>query len=98
MPAPGMDPCKPNPLSTTVYITEPAQEFNIEFLLDSVVSAEDGSYQLEITAGSYSLFLRNKDEVVCTIIECPKLCYCSPFKVSADSTTVLNVNLDNATW
>ncbi|WP_424961543.1 hypothetical protein [Ekhidna sp.] len=98
MPGPGVPPCEPKPISTTVYITQLNQDFQWELLVDSVSSNDVGVYSIKLPEGSYSLFLRDENSFVCDVIECPDECYCHPFEIVADSTTVINANLDHATW
>lgn len=98
MPSPGQPPCEPSPISTTVYVTERSENFSMELLKDSVVSAKNGKYQISLPAGDYSLFLRDGNEIVCRSIRCDGPCLCMPFTITADSTTVLDPNLDRASW
>ncbi|WP_420575506.1 hypothetical protein [Ekhidna sp.] len=98
MPGPGIPPCEPRPISNTVLITELSKDFQPELLIDSVRSDKNGSYTIILRAGTYSLFLRDGDSVVCDVLQCPDQCYCQPFKIVADSTTVVDANLDHATW
>ena len=98
MPGPGIPPCEPKPISATLYITQLNQDFQWGLLVDSVRSKSDGTYSIQLPEGSYSLFLRDENSFVCDVIECPDECYCHPFKISADSITVINANLDHATW
>ena len=98
MPGPGVPPCEPKPISTTIYITQPHQEFQWDLLVDSARSKNDGTYTIQLPEGTYSLFLRDENSFVCDVIECPDECYCHPFEIKADSITVINANLDHATW
>lgn len=98
MPSPGQSPCQPSPISTTIYVTEQSEKFSIELLQDSVVSAENGKYKISLPAGSYSLFMRDGNEIVCRSIQCSGPCLCMPFTVAADSVTILDPNLDRASW
>lgn len=98
MPGPGVPPCEPKPVSTTVFITKPNQDFQWDLLVDSVRSKNDGTYSIRLPEGAYSLFLRDENSFVCDLIECPDECYCHPFKIVADSITIIDANLDHATW
>lgn len=98
MPGPGIPPCEPRPISTTIFITQLNEDFDWDLLVDSVRSNTDGTYSVELRAGSYSLFLRDDNSFVCDLIQCPDKCLCHPFKITADSTTVIDANLDHATW
>jgi len=98
MPAPGTPACKPKPISTLVVISELTKNFKPELVVDSIQSDEKGNFQLRVPKGVYSLFLKDEDQYVCTIISCPNECYCTPIKIAADSATVIELNLDHATW
>ena len=98
MPQIGVPPCEPRPISSTVLITKLSQDFQMNLLVDSVQSDSNGNYTISLKAGTYSLFLRDGDSVVCDLIQCPDQCYCQPFKITEDSTTVVDANLDHATW
>ena len=98
MPGPGRKPCEPRPISTTILITTLTKSYDESLLIKKVESSEDGTYEAQLTAGEYSLFLMDGDEVVCTLIQCPNTCICQPFKIFADSVTVVDANLDHATW
>lgn len=90
--------CEPTPVSTTVAVTEPSANFNINLLIDSVMSGTDGSYEFQLPKGNYSLFLRDTNGFVCESWSCPEECYCTFFSVKSDSTTEINVNIDHAYW
>jgi hypothetical protein len=98
MPSPGVPPCKPSPISTTIFITQPSKTFHLNLLEDSVVSDANGHFNLILPIGNYSLFLRDGSIVVCDKMSCNTTCICSPFSIYTDSTTVLNPNLDHASW
>ncbi len=98
MPGPGIPPCEPRPISTTVYITQLSQNFEMKLMMDSVVSGTNGLYTIDLAPGTYSLFLKDENSVVCDYIECPEQCYCQPFEIKSDSITVIDANLDHATW
>lgn len=98
MPQIGVPPCEPRPISSTVLITKLSQEFQMDLLVDSVRSDKNGFYTISLKAGTYSLFLRDGDSVICDVLHCPDQCYCQPFKIVTDSTTVVDANLDHATW
>ena len=98
MPSPGVPPCKPRPISTTLYFTSPSREFSMALLRDSVVSDEAGKYQVWLPSGRYSLFMKDEDDVVCIEERCDPDCVCLPFEIRPDSTTILNPNLNHATW
>lgn len=98
MPGPGVKPCEPRPISTEVLITELSEKFYESLLIKQVKSDDEGQYETSLPPGTYSLFLKDEDKVVCTLIQCPDVCYCHPFKIVSDSTTVIDANLDHATW
>jgi len=98
MPGPGVPPCEPRPISTTIYVTKPTQNFDRTMLVDSTISNTEGYYIISLPQGKYSLFLKDENQVVCSEIQCPNECFCNPFKMVNDSTTVINANLDHATW
>lgn len=98
MPSPGVPPCKPSPLSTTIFITKPAELFLPELVIDSIFSDVDGCFNIRLPVGNYSLFLRDGDKIVCDLISCNTLCICKPFTIFTDSVTVVNANLDYASW
>jgi len=98
MPQIGVPPCEPNPISTTVLITQLSEDYQEGLLVDSVRSDKNGAYTVSLKEGTYSLFLRDGERVVCDLIQCPDQCYCQPFTITADSTTVIDANLDHATW
>lgn len=90
--------CEPVPISTTVAITTPAEYFDINLLVDSVIANSDGSYEISLLAGEYSLFLRDTTGFVCENWSCPNDCYCNYFTIQNDSITTVNANLDHAIW
>lgn len=90
--------CEPSPISTTVAVTEPSENFNMDILIDSVVSEADGTFELSLPPGNYSLFLRDTNGFVCDWWGCPEDCYCTYFTVKEDSTTIINANIDHASW
>lgn len=98
MPGPGRKPCEPRPISTQILITSLAEEYNETMLIARLESDEDGKYEAQLPSGNYSLFLVDGDKAVCTLIQCPTSCFCHPFKIVADSTTVIDANLDHAMW
>ena len=98
MPVPGVKPCEARPISVTILITKPTKDFNNGLVVKRIVSDDEGTYQEELPAGSYSLFILDEDEVTCPLIQCPSECFCNPFSVVADSTTIMNANLDRASW
>ncbi len=98
MPGPGIEPCVPRPISTGILITSIAEKYDESLLIKEVISNDDGEYETKLPPGTYSLFLKDNSKVVCTLIQCPDVCYCHPFKIVSDSTTVIDANLDHATW
>ncbi|MEP0986785.1 hypothetical protein [Ekhidna sp.] len=98
MPGPGIPPCEPRPISTTVLITELSESFLEEKLISKIKSNDDGVYKMSLPPGNYSLFLMDEEKVVCTLIHCPDKCLCQPFTIVADSTTIVDANLDHAQW
>jgi len=98
MPSPGVAPCHPSPISTTVYITSPSENFKVELLKDSVVTNELGKFSINLPVGDYSLFLKDGKDVVCSEMRCNTGCLCSPLEIVRDSTTRISTNLDHASW
>ncbi len=98
MPGPGVKPCEPRPISATILITSLAEEFNEDLLIRRLIANQEGKYEIKLPAGEYSLFLLDGEKVVCTLIQCPDKCICHPFKIVGDSITVIDANLDHATW
>lgn len=98
MPSPGVPPCEPQPLSALLYITQPGEKFNPEKVVDSVRSDRKGRFSLELAAGDYSIFVKDGNQITCTVTSCPAQCYCLPIKVRSDSITRIEVTLDHATW
>ncbi len=58
----------------------------------------DGTFELSLPPGNYSLFLRDTNGFVCDWWGCPEDCYCTYFTVKEDSTTIINANIDHASW
>ena len=98
MPGPGIPPCEPRPISNIIYFTQKSERFNPTLVIDSVQSKPDGSYEISLPVGSYSLFLKDGDQVVCDLIQCPEVCYCRPFEITEDTVLIIDANLDHATW
>lgn len=98
MPSPGVAPCKPRPISTTILITKPNKNFEIQSLVDSLLTNEKGEFKLNLPSGAYSLFIRDGKEIVCDGYKCEKECYCTPFQVMVDSVTIITANINHASW
>lgn len=98
MPSPGVSPCEPSPISTTVAITQPSRDFNLDLLIDSVVASENGEFEINLTEGIYSVFLRDGNDFVCDSWSCSDECHCTLIKITNDSTTNIYINIDHATW
>lgn len=98
MPSPGVPPCEAKPSSTTILITELSENYVEGKLVKKITSDEEGQYEVSLPYGDYSLFLLDGEKVVCSVIQCPDKCVCQPFKIASDSTTILDVNLDRASW
>ncbi len=98
MPSPGQPPCEPAPFQTTLYVTTPSENFDELNVVESVTSNSDGEFSVQLKAGFYSLFIGYQDRYGCSYFECKDLCFCSPFKITADSTTNLNLKLNIADW
>ncbi len=90
--------CLPSPISTTVAITTPSEFFNIDLLVDSVVSAEDGTFQIDLPAGMYSLFIRDGSEFICDTWSSYEVNYCTLVTIRNDSVTNVLLNIDHASW
>lgn len=98
MPSRGAAPCQATPTSTTVFITSPSENFQMELLKDSVITNSKGEFILKLKTGYYSLFIRDGDEIICDGFNCEKECYCTPFQIFSDSTISVNANIDHAAW
>ena len=98
MPQSGVPPCKPKPIATTIAVTTPSEFYQKKKLIAKTVSTEDGSYEITLPEGEYSLFLLDGDEFICEHWKCPEQCYCTPFIIKKDSITIVNANIDHAYW
>ena len=98
MPGPGVPPCEPSPISTTVAITEPSEHYHESLLVETTISASDGTFEISLTEGHYSLFILDGSEYICDFWTCPDDCYCTLFKITTDSVTIVNANIDHAVW
>lgn len=98
MPGLGVPPCEPTPISTIVAITTPSEYFNIDLLVGSVQSSENGFYEISLPEGQYSIFLQDGSEFICDSWTCPDECFCTLITVKKDSTTIANANIDHAVW
>ena len=98
MPSPGFPTCQPVPISATVAITVPSENFEMNLLIDSIVSEEDGSFEINLPEGNYSLFIRDGAEFICDGWTCQSECFCSLFMIKNDSTTFIKANIDHAVW
>jgi hypothetical protein len=90
--------CQPSPISTTVAITKPSEDFNIDLLVDSVITSENGTFEIKLPEGNYSIFLRDGNEFICDNWTCPDNCYCTLVTIKNDSTTIVTANIDHASW
>jgi len=98
MPGPGVPPCEAKPISTTLYITSPAKDFEFKNLVDSVVSNNKGFYTIELKVGIYSLFLRDDKHIVCIDMQCNPECVCTPIEISGGKKETRDLNLNHAIW
>ena len=99
MPGPGAPPCEPVPTSMMVLITLSGKSFEMNTLQDSVKSGPDGQFDIKLPVGSYSLFVRFEDEILCGgPMECTPDCVCLPVTISADSVTTVGISVDQAAW
>ena len=98
MPSPGAKPCEPTPVQTTLYISAPAKSFDKTLLVDSIQSNQNGEFKIRLDEGQYSIFIKDKNKIVCNGFECDPKCICTPFYIKKDSTTTLSVNLNHASW
>lgn len=99
MPVIGTPPCTQAPISTTIAITRPCESFNMELLIDSVVSKADGSFQINLKPGKYSLFLRDGNQFVCDYWNSDGVStQCHPIEIKLDSTLIVNANINHAVW
>lgn len=98
MPSPGVPPCQPSPISTTIAITRPSENYKVNLLLYSATTLDDGTFEISLPEGSYSLFIQDESEFICSEWNCPSECYCSFIQIRSDSTTTLNAYIDHASW
>jgi hypothetical protein len=99
MPSPEKSPCVPSPFSTMILITNPSEHYNRDLMVDSVGSDANGKYSIYLPEGKYSLFLRDGNEIICdSWTSDGQNTYCLPFEIKKDSVTVMNANIDHATW
>ncbi|MGD2035076.1 MAG: hypothetical protein PVF73_08475, partial [Bacteroidales bacterium] len=98
MPGAGVTPCQPSPVSTTVAITIPSENFDPHLLIDSVITSDNGTFEANLPEGSYSLFLRDGNDFICDSRTCPSDCFCTYFKITRDSVTTVSANIDHAAW
>ena len=98
MPGPGVPPCEPKPVIATLYFTNPSETFSPNILIDSVSSTENGTYSVTLKEGTYSTFIKYQGEIICTGLICDGECICSPVIVEHSKETLLNLNIDKATW
>lgn len=98
MPKPGIPPCEPTPISTTVAITEPSEFYHAGLLADSVISSEKGIFEISLPEGDYSLFLRDGDEFVCVGYIYTNERFCTIYTVDSLYTTTVILNIDHASW
>jgi hypothetical protein len=94
---PGIN-CEPAPISTTVAITRPSEDFNINLLVGSVITSEYGTFEIKLPEGNYSIFLRDGNKFICDSWSCPDDCYCSLITIKNDSITTITANIDHAAW
>ena len=98
MPAPNAPPCKPRAVEAMVYISQPSENFVEAKLVDSVMSGADGTFEIALQAGDYSVFTKYESEVSCAVFRCTPECVCNPVQISADSTTMLSIKINKASW
>ena len=98
MPGPNSEPCKPQPIETWVYITQPMEKFDKAAVVDSVLSNKKGAFKLNLKAGTYSVFAQYKSEVTCSQFKCDPDCACQPVTITTDSTTTVAVKINEASW
>ncbi|MFK7954412.1 MAG: hypothetical protein AB8B73_16285 [Ekhidna sp.] len=98
MPSPGAAPCKPTPLKTTIFITEPSKNFEMALLIDSIETNSKGEFQMKLIPKEYSLFIKDGDDIICNGYKCKKECYCTPFLIVTDSITNVSANINKASW
>ena len=94
----GILPCQPSPILATVAITRPSYNFDMNLLVDSIVTSGYGKFEINLPTGTYSLFIRDGANFICDYWTCPSVCYCTPFKIKSDSVTIINANIDHASW
>ena len=98
MPSPGVPPCEPTPLSTSIILTKPSASYDALLFMDSVVSDPNGYYEISLPIGKYSLFLRDGEKIDCNRMDCSPDCICRPVEIIKDSISVMNANIDHAVW
>ncbi|MCD4740406.1 DUF333 domain-containing protein [archaeon] len=105
MPGPELDPsCTTNPISTTIYIREPATTEDLEnntsdyfiTLIKQVESDENGYYEVELPSGTYSVFVDDNNEEYCNSFGGQgEACQIT---VEEETTTEYNIKIDHAAW
>lgn len=90
--------CDPSPISATIAITKPSENFNIHLLVDSITTYEDGTFEISLPEGKYSLFLRDGSTFICDRWICSDVCFCSLITIKGDSVTTVSANIDHAYW
>lgn len=98
MPKKDQPPCKPRPVVASVLITKPSKSFQKEYLIDSVRSDANGDFEIRLKPGNYSTFIRYEGEIICTGFICRPECVCSPVTIKQDSTSVITLKIDKASW
>ena len=98
MPSYGAPPCKPEPVQTWVYISQPSEKFNKEKLIDSVRSDVNGQYEIDLAPDTYSLFVAHESEILCTRFNCTPECSCLPVLIKSDSVHRVDLVINKASW
>lgn len=98
MPSPNSPPCKPKAVEATIYVTQPSEKFDLSSLVDSVKSGKNGAFEMTLSPGNYSVFTKYESEVSCAVFQCTPECICNPISIAQDSTTVLKLKINKASW
>jgi len=93
---PSYSACQTTTIQTKVVITSKAKSYNPDLLILSTYSSDDGTYQIELPEGEYSLFVINTTDFDWE--------YWSEsnngwnFTITKNKITNLDININNAVW
>ena len=98
MPGPGVLPCVPTPIATTIALTQPFEFYDPLLLADSIRSSDNGVFELWLPQGDYSIFMRDGEEFVCDRYVHSTVRYCHVINMASSQTTTVILNIDHASW